>query len=135
MAKRVMHFFMQMKTPTVTAQEHKFAKTKSGKMVVYDIPEIKAAKIMIRDRLIPHRPEEPLTGAVGLLVKWCFPITGKHQNGDYKTTKPDTDNLEKMLKDIMTELHFWEDDAQVASEIVEKFWADVPGIYIEVWQL
>ena len=43
-----------------------------------------------------------------------------------------TDNLEKMLKDVMTELRWWKDDAQVASEIVEKFWAEQPGIFISV---
>lgn len=30
----------------------------------------------------------------------------------------------------MTALGFWRDDAQVASEIAEKFWAEVPGIYL-----
>lgn len=40
-----------------------------------------------------------------------------------------------MLKDCMTALGFWSDDALVASEICEKFWADVPGIYIEVEML
>lgn len=33
-------------------------------------------------------------------------------------------------KDVMTELGFWTDDAQVASELCEKFWAEIPGIYI-----
>ena len=32
----------------------------------------------------------------------------------------------------MTRLHFWQDDAQVASEISEKFWANTPGIFIRV---
>ncbi len=35
----------------------------------------------------------------------------------------------------MTDLGYWKDDAQVASETVEKFWADLPGIYIEIEQL
>lgn len=30
----------------------------------------------------------------------------------------------------MTDLGYWTDDALVASEITEKFWAKVPGIYI-----
>ena len=30
----------------------------------------------------------------------------------------------------MTKCGYWKDDALVASEIVEKFWAEVPGIYI-----
>jgi Holliday junction resolvase RusA-like endonuclease len=32
----------------------------------------------------------------------------------------------------MTDCGFWEDDALVASEIIEKFWTDVPGIYIKI---
>ena len=63
-----------------------------------------------------------------LLVKWCFP-RGEHADGEYRTTKPDTDNLQKLLKDCMTAVGFWKDDAQVASEICEKFWAELPGIY------
>ena len=51
------------------------------------------------------------------------------------TSKPDTDNLVKLLKDVMTELHFWKDDAQVASEVIEKYWADLPGIYVKVESL
>ena len=35
----------------------------------------------------------------------------------------------------MTRLHFWRDDAQVCSEAAEKFWADTPGIYVEVREL
>lgn len=40
-----------------------------------------------------------------------------------------------MLKDCMTALGFWSDDALVASEICEKFWAEVSGIYIKVEEL
>lgn len=32
----------------------------------------------------------------------------------------------------MTAAGFWKDDALVASEIVEKFWAQRPGIYIKI---
>lgn len=71
-------------------------------------------------------------GPVRLLVKWCFPSDGRHADGEWKTTKPDTDNLDKALKDEMTRLRYWYDDAQVASEISEKFWADVPGIFVKV---
>ena len=76
-----------------------------------------------------HRPSQPITDGIRLVVKWCFP-RGRHRDGEYRTTKPDTDNLEKMLKDVMTDLGYWEDDALVASEVVEKFWAEIPGIYI-----
>lgn len=61
-------------------------------------------------------------------------LRGIREN-ERRTTRPDTDNLNKMLKDCMTALGFWRDDAQVAQEIIEKFWADVPGIYIRITQL
>lgn len=35
----------------------------------------------------------------------------------------------------MTAVGFWRDDAQVSSEIVEKFWAEVPGIYVCMEQI
>ena len=77
-------------------------------------------------------PEQKYTGAVRLVTKWLFPVTGKHQNGEYKATKPDTDNLQKMLKDVMTDLKYWTDDCLVASEVAEKFWAARPGIYVVI---
>lgn len=35
----------------------------------------------------------------------------------------------------MTDCGYWTDDAIVASEITEKFWGDVPGIYVAIEQL
>ena len=122
-------FFLPMKPPTVTHQE-KSVHVVNGKPVFYEPAELKAARSKLMANLARHKPAAPLRGAVRLVVKWCFPITGKHTDGEYKYTKPDTDNLEKMLKDCMTELGFWKDDAQVASEITEKFWAKLPGILI-----
>jgi len=69
------------------------------------------------------------------VVKWCFPLSGEHRDGEYRTSKPDTDNLQKLLKDVMTVNGFWKDDAQVASEICEKFWTKIPGIYIAVEEI
>lgn len=129
----MIQFFMHMEPPTTTAQEHKVA-VRNGKPVFYDPPEVTAAKNKLRAHLIPHIPEEKYEQGIRLVTKWLFP-KGKHPQGTYKTTKPDTDNLQKMLKDQMTQLGFWKDDALVASEVVEKFWADVPGIFIRIEEL
>lgn len=129
-----MNFFITMKPPTATAQEKKVAVIK-GKPIFYDPPAVKAAKQAITAYLVPHKPDKPFTCAVALTVLWMFP-KGKHKNGEWRTSKPDTDNLQKMLKDCMTRTGFWLDDAQVAREVVEKRWADEPsGIYIEVTPL
>lgn len=116
--------------PTTTAQQHKISNKR-----FYDPPELKATKMKLRDHLIPHRPDKPFDGALRLVVKWCFPITGKHHDGEYKYTKPDTDDLNKALKDIMEDLGFYVNDSRVASEIIEKFWAEIPGIYIRLEEI
>ncbi len=126
-------FFLPMKPPTVTHQE-KQVHVVNGKPVFYEPDELKAARSKLEAHLAPYRPGVYCTGAVRLVVKWCFP-RGKHKANTYKTTKPDTDNLQKLLKDVMTGLGFWKDDALVASEIVEKFWAEIPGIYISISSL
>ena len=127
-------FFLPMKPPTVTHQE-KAVHVVKGKPVYYEPDKLKAARSKLMAYLGQHAPSVPLRGAVQLVVKWCFPIQGKHYDGEWKTTKPDTDNLQKLLKDCMTDLGYWKDDAQVASDISEKFWAARPGIYISAQEL
>ena len=129
----MIEFFLPMIPPTATAQEQKTG-IRNGKPFRYDPPELKAAKAKIRDYVAQHRPETPMTGPVALTVMWCFPITqsGKHYDGEPKITRPDTDNLQKLLKDCMTWAGFWQDDAQVFMETVLKCWADRPGIYIKI---
>ena len=129
-----MHFFLSMDPPTKTQQEHRIGINKSGKPYTYEDRELKKIRMDLRRALSKFVPMEPYTGAIRLTVKWLFPRR-KHGDGEYKTTKPDTDNLNKMLKDEMTRLGFWKDDALVASEIIEKFWAEIPGIYISIEEL
>lgn len=129
----VIEFFMPMLPPTITHQQHK-VKTVNGKPVFYDPPELKDARQKLTANLIPNIPEQPFTTAVRLTTKWLFP-KGQHKNGEWKTTKPDTDNMIKLLKDCMTVCRFWKDDALIVSEITEKFWADIPGIYVRIEEL
>lgn len=126
-------FFMPMIPPTVTHQEHKVT-VKNGRPCVYEPSELKEARAKLTAHLSRHVPDKPFARAVRFTVKWCFP-KGRHGDGEYRTTKPDTDNLQKLLKDCMTEVGFWKDDCLVASEICEKFWADVTGIYIKIEEL
>ena len=125
----MIEFFMPMIPPTATGQE-KGQNKKTGAW--YEPDDLKAARSKLEANLAGHRPSVPYEGPVRLYVKWCFPIKAKHRDGEWKTSRPDTDNLQKVLKDCMTKLDFWGDDAQVCSEVVEKFWARIPGIYVAV---
>ena len=126
-----MEFFMSMIPPTVTAQEHRM-QVVNGRVVVYEPAKLKDARQKLEANLIKHQPETPFTDGIRLTVKWLFPKGTKHKDGEYRITRPDTDNLQKLLKDCMTRCGYWKDDALVCSEIVEKFWAEHPGIYIRI---
>ena len=129
-----MNFFIAMNPPTVTAQEHKVRIVK-GKPLFYDTPEIKAAKGLLMGHLAQYKPAVEMSGALSLRTLLLFP-RGRHKKGEWRVAKPDTDNLQKLLKDCMTKCGFWKDDAQVVRETVEKRWSDEPcGIYIEIEEL
>ena len=128
----MIQFFMPMDPPTATSQEHQVM-IRNGKPVFYDPDRVKEARAKLIAHLGKHVPPEKLTGPIELVTKWCFaPHNRSQHSGDYRISKPDTDNLQKLLKDCMTQVGFWEDDAQVCRELTEKFWSDVPGIYIRI---
>jgi len=54
-------------------------------------------------------------------------IRGGHRGGHRGL-----DNMAKAFLDCMTDLGFWQDDAQITSLILEKFWARKPGIWVRV---
>lgn len=132
-------FFLPMIPPTITHQQ-KQVHVVHGKPVFYEPEELKAARSLFTDAVGRYAPEQPFDGPVQLITKWIWAeeYTGQMSFADvwrWKTTKPDTDNMIKLLKDCMTRVGFWKDDSQVASEITEKFLADKPGIYVKVVEL
>lgn len=125
-------FFMPFKKVPTTTHQQKAVRVVNGKPMFYEPDDLKRARALLTAHMGMHVPVEKYTGPVRLFVKWCFPITGKRQNGEWKTTKPDIDNSQKLLMDCMTDLGFWLDDSLVVSLVAEKFWAEMPGIYIKI---
>ena len=104
-----MDFYLYIAPPTVTAQEHKI-RIVGGRPMFYDTPKLKAARATFESLLRKHVPAEPIEGPVELTVEWRF-ATKTHKDGTYRVTRPDTDNLQKLLKDCMTRVGFWKDGA------------------------
>lgn len=126
-----MKIFLMLDPPRATAQMQKVAMI-HGKPRFYKPTNVQNARDTLIRHLRPFKPASPFEDAIELHVVWLFP-RGRHKPNEWKITKPDTDNLQKMLKDCMTEIGFWHDDAQVVKEIVEKRWSDEPcGIAIEM---
>lgn len=131
----MIEFFIPMKKiPTVTHQQKKWT-VRNGKPQSYEPESLKEARALFMTLFAQHVPSDKLKGPIRLTTKWLYPMKKGVYDGQYKTTKPDTDNLVKLPKDCMTELGYWEDDALVASEIIEKFWAKQVGIYVKAEEL
>lgn len=125
---------MQIDPPTATAQE-KQVRIVRGHPMFYEKAAAKEAKKLLMGALMPHRPDKPLEGPLILKVDWYFPKRKADRFTGIlpKDTKPDTDNLQKGLKDCMTKAGFWKDDAQVVREEVSKWWTSgEPGIEIRI---
>ena len=122
MKKLVFLLQFEPNPPTVTHQEKKVRIVK-GKPIFYMPAELAAARSLLAAKLKPFAPATPIEGPIHLGVSWAF-TRPKSVKGIWKTSKPDTDNLQKMLKDVMTECGFWKDDAQVCSENIEKIYHD-----------
>lgn len=129
-----MHFILHITPPTATAQEQKTT-VRGGVPRKYDPANVKAAKKILADALRPYVPDEPADGPIALICDWYFPRGKSHKKDRWKTTRPDTDNLQKGLKDVMTRLGFWTDDARVCFEQCTKKYADDPCIKITIQRL
>lgn len=117
--------------PTVTAQEKKVAVGKDGKPRIYEPPALARARADFCARLERYAPDAPFEGPICLKVMWLYNRADGRTG--WKDTRPDTDNLQKLLKDCMTRTRFWLDDAQAALEVIGKRWVDtLPRVRISV---
>lgn len=140
MAELVTRFILDIDPPTITAQEARIAVVKNkvtGKHIPkrYKQPELADVEEKYLAYLSQHKPDQPVDGPVELCVEWYFGTKTRKLDNRWKTTKPDTDNLNKLLKDCMTKAGFWHDDAQVAIELISKKWSMNPCIVITIYKL
>ncbi|MCD8207533.1 MAG: RusA family crossover junction endodeoxyribonuclease [Bacteroidales bacterium] len=103
-----------------------------GHPMFYDSPRLREARALLMAALQEYAPADPIEGPVRLDVLWKFSHGKSHKDGEWRVTRPDTDNLEKLLKDCMSYVGFWKDDAQVCIETIQKKWDNDCGIKIGV---
>ena len=134
-----MKIYLPIEPPKGTAQQTKTA-CRGGMPRRYDPPNVKEMKRIWTSSLIPHKPDEPLKGALSLEVLFAYPYRkadAKKVGGRdiWKDTQPDGDNLVKGLSDIMEKLEFFTNDGQIASLTVGKIWAETPRVEINLDEL
>lgn len=128
--------------PTGTAQQkgeqirYKFV---NGKRVPYvhhfKKQSVNDSRVQFILGLSSYKPKEPSDKPIRLTINLYFDVKNKKLWGQYKTTRPDCDNYVKELTDVMTQLKFWHDDAQVVELKVSKRYADAAWISITVEEL
>ena len=78
--------------------------------------------------LLKYRPRKPFTGPLELTLICAYGRKGARSSlrimlrrlSGGKTTRPDGDNLAKQAQDVLEELEFFNNDAQIARLVVEK---------------
>ena len=116
--------------PRPRAFARKVGKTFTAR--VYDAGTAEGWKSLIAVAAKEVLPTEPITGPVELSVNFYLPRPKshynskgilKHQHEDVRhAQKPDADNLVKAVKDCLSTLRMWKDDALVWREDVSKTW-------------
>jgi len=125
-----MSFFLPMIPPKATAQE-KQINWKTHQL--YLSPAAKDARAKLRAHLANHVPPAPISNSIAMEIGWSFPISGNHKDIEPYAQKPDLDNLNKALLDVMQELQFFNDDKQVALLTTYKQYSEDPGIFIQIF--
>ena len=135
MGKLAFFLHFEPNIPTLTHQNgiEPFTR-KNGKAGIHKTKELEALEYFYMQKLSKFKPAKPILGAVLLETKWFFNGGDNCSSCTWRTKKPDSDNLVKTLKDCMSAVGFWKDDAQ-CQDITLKF--DIPakykhGIFIQV---
>lgn len=102
----------------------------------YRKPKVQALRNELTLKMKRYRPEQPSEKPIRLMVILYFDVKSpKKLWGTYKTTKPDCDNYVKEIKDIMTDLGFWNDDNQVVDLHIIKYFSEKGHIYIRLEEI
>ena len=115
--------------------QQKGVSVQGGRPHFYEKGNIRALRQTYHHKIFKYLYErkiqlEKLIGPVKVSILFNFSIKDKKKWGLPKDTRPDADNLAKLLLDVMSD--FWFDDAQVACLEVRKFYAENPSVIIDV---
>lgn len=106
----------------------------------YEKKNIKDARRLLKFSMSAFVPKVPFSGPVFLSVKYSFSYPKgtpriRMTEGAPMVQRPDVDNIQKLVQDVMTECGFWNDDSQIwkLTLVKERVVSD-PKIQIAIWQ-
>ena len=125
--------------PTTTSQQ-KGVSFKGGKPHFYEKKKVKTQRSLyaMAVRSAFNRAGVPFPyydGLVSVNISFYFGVKNKRLWGHLKPTKPDADNSVKLMLDVLSDLHFWRDDAQVVVLRILKFYDEKSKIKIRLEEI
>lgn len=135
---KLLNRFVVKGSPSTKTAQQKGLRVVGGHAQFFEKKEVSQAKADLADQLMCHIPDEPYKGNIYLRIMWLFCKTSllKREQRTFKQSRPDLDNLCKGCLDVMTDVGFWDDDAQIVKMELQKAWsAQFPGLFVEIWQL
>ena len=131
----MIQFHIPINPPKTTSQTKRLVMI-GGRPRFFHKKEHQQAEGDLLTLMSAYAPPEPLTGPLALRIDFVFPwrksetkkrlALGKCPND----TRPDCDNIAKLVGDVLTKLRFYNDDGQVADSHVTKAWGDKVGITV-----
>ena len=118
--KLIKAIYLPIEPPTRTAQQ-KGARVVHGRIHFFEKKEVAQAKAILKDELLKFVPDESIKGPVRIDVTFAFGTKDKKKvRGEFRTTRPDLDNLFKGLADCLTDLGFWKIKLNPAINIIKE---------------
>lgn len=123
---------LEIDPPTITAQQ-KGVRVVHGRPFFYEKHEVTQARRTIEWAMKKYVPDEPIETPVRLTVKLGIPTNDKRKiRKGWKDTRPDLDNMLKLMLDCLTEMSFLKDDALIVQLVAEKKWTENGYIFIVI---
>mgnify|MGYP003594920071 CR=1 FL=1 len=122
------------------AQGRPRASAKNGFVKLYDPEKSRSYKELVYSEAVKVRPGVPMANELSVVITAYFPIPKSKSNKWQKealsgyinpTTKPDTDNIAKIILDSVNGILFI-DDKQVVELTVRKRYSDSPRVEVEI---
>ena len=137
-----MNIILDIEPPTITHQvgtRQRVVVPRGKKPYIhrYKSTELERVEKLYYDMLIMQRPLIPMDGPIlcTTVFVWTYRKSEKRSivnSGEliFKPTKPDLDNINKLLKDVMEKAGYFGNDSQITFGKPLKFWGPYPFIGI-----
>lgn len=115
----------------------------AGRAMAYDPKKSRDYKDYVKLAAADKAPSKLFEGPLALVVKVFRPMpkafskkkTAEAEAGIHRpTTKPDTDNYIKGIKDALNNV-IWKDDSQIVDEHVSKWYSQRPRVEVQIQNL